>query len=379
MITRRDVFVAVLAAGATSVVLLTPWQEMGSHLFAPRLASSGLGDGLDQALAALDGTHGIGRAYVESQTPALTAEQLTRELGRRFGNPLKDLATAEATIAQTIKADFAAGRTCRVDGWLLSQTECELAGLRWHLHGDAPAIRAVAATPVAAAAVAPAATPEVTGEAETPVSQIVEVLNWGPRTTEQGTRFNEQPDGHSGLWFQADNVPSWVKVRIDGADAPTQVSERGFTSGLFGDTQERILSTPGNYRIELHDPMRDITQLIGEFEVRPMAERAVLPDGTHSRVFCPVVSWGPESTIAGVAANAQPDGSQGMYFTLPCAPRNVQLVFGEDRLPATRTERGVTARVPLAHLAVPGKIALKLRDADSGEELPAGTFEILAP
>lgn len=378
MITRRDVLVAAIAAGTTSVVLLTSWREMANHLFAPGLQTSSLGQGFDEVLATLDGTHGVGRAFVESQSPAPSAETLAESLGKRLGAPLGDRAAAEASLGRTIQADFAAGRTCRVEGWLLSQTECELAGLRWQLLGDAPATQpkaAVATTAVAAVQTQPDAAPN---EAAAPVV-IADVLSWGPQTTEQGAKFNVQPDGHSGLWFQADNVPSWVKVRIDGVEAPTQISEKGFTSGLFGDVQERILATPGSYPIELYDPMRDVVQLIGQFEVRPMAERALRPDGSRSEVFCPVETWGPDRTTAGTAANAQPDGAQGMWFTLPCAPANVQLVFGDDRLPTTRTERGVTARVPLALLATSGKVALKLRDMGSGEELVVGQFEILPP
>lgn len=374
MMTRRDVFVAVLAAGTTSLVLLTPWQGISERLFTPGIEASGLGDGFDEALAALDGTSPVGRAFVDTQSPEPTTETLIQSLRERLGTSLSDRTQAEATIGKAIQADFSAGRTCRVEGWLLSQTECELAGLRWQLLGDAPAIR----SRELAAAAAPAPLQECT-PGDSASATIANVINWGPQTTEQGTKFNVQPDGHSGMWFQAENVPSWVKVRIDGVEAPTQVSEKGFTSGLFGDTQQRILATPGAYAVELHDPMRNVTQLIGHLNVRPPVERALLADGSRSKVFCPAVTWGPDTTTAGIAANAQPDGSQGMWFTLPCAPRNVQLVFGDDRLPATRTERGVTARVPLALLATPGTIALKLRDVESGEELDVGEFEISPP
>lgn len=365
MITRRDLFVATLAAGTTAIVLLTPWQAFVGQTGSPSEAS-GLGAAFDALLLELDGTHGAGRAYIDSQTPAPSAATLTERLRTRLGSGLTDRSTIEARLGEAVKADFSAGRTCRVDGWLLSETECELAGLRWQLHADR---RSGEVAPAAAAAATTTATADG-------APTIVEVTNWGPQSTEQGSKFNVQPDGHSGLWFLASDTPSWVKLRIDGEEAPTTVNERGFTSGLFGAMQDRILSTPGNYALELYDPMRDIVQRIGDLEVRPFAERALLADGSRSTVFCPVTSWGPEETTAGVAANAQPDGSQGMWFQLPCAPNNVQLVFGDDRLPATRTDRGVTCRVPLALLESAQTVTLKLRHETSGEEMVVGQFTI---
>ena len=42
MITRRDVFVAALAAGTTRIVLLTPWRDLSARLFTPGIQASGL-------------------------------------------------------------------------------------------------------------------------------------------------------------------------------------------------------------------------------------------------------------------------------------------------------------------------------------------------
>ena len=367
MITRRDLIVATITAGATSVICLAPWPSL-TRFVASSTIETGLGTSFDQLLAGLDSTRAVGQAFIEGSSTPPSSQALVERLAERLGSSLRSRSEVETAIATAVKDDFSSGQVCRVDGWLLSRTECELAGLRWQLYGDDAAPQPGSLADAATAA----------GVATAANAVIAEVTNWGPQSTEQGAKFNVQPDGHSGLWFSAENVPSWVQVLIDGAPAPTTVSERGFTSGLFGEMQERILSTPGSYAIELHDPMRDITQHIGDLEVRPLAERALLADGTRSQVFCPVTSWGPEETTVGVPANAQPDGSQGMWFLLPCAPSRVQLVFGDDRLPATRTERGVTARVPLALLESARQVALKLRDVDTGEELDVGRFDILA-
>ncbi len=369
MITRRDLCVAALAASATAGVLMTPWSAI-RDAFSPAANDTGLGEAFDALLASLDGTQGVGRIVAEGGAPGTSVDALIERLGARLEGALRDRSAIEARLGELVRADFAAARTCRVDGWMLSQTECDLAGLRWHLLGEASG--ALASAPPQATTVDSA--PEAT--AGPPAAAIVEVTNWGPQSTEQGSPFNVQPDGHSGLWFVAPGTPNWVKVRIDGQESPTTVTENGFTSGLFGSLQDRILNTPGSYRVELHDPVNDTLQLIGELVVRPLAERAVKEDGSRSAIFCPVTEWGPTETTAGVAENPQPDGSQGMWFLLPCAPNNVQLVFGDDRLPATRTDRGITSRVPLALLESPGTVGIKLRHAHSGEELAVGLFEI---
>lgn len=378
MITRRDLCVAVIAAGATATGFVTPWGTI-RDAFAPPANNTGLGRAFDTLLAGLDGTQGVGRIVAEGGAPGTSADALIERLGSHLEGALSDRASIEARLGERVRADFAAARTCRVDGWTLSQTECDLAGLRWHLMHDAPAPSRASntATPLPAAGAATGAAASDAAKAPgQPPAAIVEVTNWGPRTTEQGSKFNVQPDGHSGLWFVAPGTPDWVKVRIDGQESPTTVSEAGFTSGIFGSLQERLLATPGSYRVELYDPVNDTVQPIGELVVRPMAERAIREDGTRSSIFCPVTGWGPTETTVGVAENAQPDGSQGMWFLLPCAPNNVQLVFGDDRLPATRTDRGITSRVPLALLESPGTVSIRLRHIHSGEELTVGLFEI---
>ncbi len=385
MITRRDLCVAALAAGVTATGFLAPWSDLRDYLL-PASDGSGLGRTFDLMLADLDGTQGVGRLVAEGWPAKGEANALIARLEERLEGHLRDPSALQARLGELVREDFSAARTCRVDGWLLSQTECDLAGLRWHFFGNAAVpkqasadVQPSAAAPAATTAAAAAPSDTESGAAQAPAAAppaIVEVTDWGPRTTEQGSHFNVQPDGHSGLWFVAPGVPSWIKIRIDGQESPTTITENGLTSGLFGSLQDRLLATPGNYRIELYDPVKDIAQPIGELVVRPFSERAVRPDGSRSAVFCPVTSWGPTETTAGTAANAQPDGAQGMWFLLPCAPNNLQLVFGDDRLPATRTDRGVTARVPLALLGSPRSVPLKLRHERSGEELAVGIFEI---
>lgn len=365
MITRRDAFVATLAAGATAGAFLLPWPRLGAWI-GLGAADTGLGAAFEQVLAALDGTGPVGNAWLEAQADGLDAMSLGARLGERLGAGLTSPAVVEQRIAAAIQADFLERRLCDIGGWQLSQTECELAGLRVLALGDAPA-RTDSPEPADA-------TPEAAGSV-----LIAEVTDWGPRGTEQGVPFNVQPDGHSGLWFAATGVPNWARIRIDGIEAATTINETTVTSGLFGALKDRILATPGVYPVELYDPMTKRAQRIGDLVVRARAERALRADGRRSEVFCPITGWGPAETIAGVAANPLPDGSLGLWFALACAPRNTQLDFGGDRLAATRGDAGVTVRVPLALIESARTVPLHLRDADTGEELAVGVFSIVEP
>jgi len=366
MMTRRDLIVAVISAAATSTGFLMPWKRVGDWMI-PARDPIGLGHEMAQFIAQLDNVSHVGRAFVEQSNPSVELEDLAKRFSERLG-PLPTEANAlQLRIASAIRADFRERRICQIEGWQLSQTECELAGMRWLAFGDRSVQKAVAQV----------GDDPVADQGPPPI--LATVTAWGPQTTEEGMKFNPQPDGHSGLWFLAQDVPTWAKMRIDGVEMPTQITEKGFTSGLFGDVQERILATPGRYLVELYDPMKKVAQPIGEFVVRPRAERVLRPDGSRSEVFCPVTDWGARETVAGIAANPQPDGSMGLWFKLDCAPQTLQVAFGDDRLNATVSDTLVTTRVPLALLESARDVPITLRDPGTGEELAVGTFHILAP
>lgn len=367
-LSRRNWILLSVAAGAAAGAALLPWQRILT-LPASRWFASGLdaNPAVEAVLLGLDGTVDIGQAWLAGEGAGRDLDALVDGLEALLGEA-DSREAVEAALSERIRREHADGTLCDVDGWRLSRTECELAAIRWLAFGS-----------LAAAASAPA---EAQSAAETEPGTpptIVEVSNWGPRGTEQGSPFNVQPDGHSGLWFAAVNAPSWVKIMIAGREAPTTVLDRVVTSGLFGEDGYRILSTPGSYPIELFDPVSGIRQPIGEFVVHPRAERAVLEDGSRAESLCPVSAWGPDRTRAGEPANAQPDGSMGLWFRTACAPGNVRLLFGEDRLSMTRSEFGLTARVPLALIEAAGERRIALLDVDTGQEMAVGLFRIDPP
>lgn len=364
-LSRRNWLLLSVAAGAAAGAVLAPWQRIltlpASRWFAPGLDAN---PDVEAVLLGLDGTVDVGQAWLAGEGAGRDLRGLMDGLQILLGDA-DSREAIEAALSEHIRREHVEGTLCEVDGWRLSRTECELAAIRWLAFGSL----AAAAAPVQAESQTAANEP---GKAP----MIVEVSNWGPRGTEQGSPFNVQPDGHSGLWFAAVNAPSWVKILIAGREAPTTVLDRVVTSGLFGEDGHRILSTPGSYPVELFDPVSGIRQPIGDFVVHPRAERALLEDGTRAEWLCPVSAWGPDRTRAGEPANAQPDGSMGLWFRTACAPGNVRLLFGEDRLGMTRSEFGLTARVPLALIESAGERRIALLDVDTGQEMAVGLFHI---
>jgi hypothetical protein len=275
-----------------------------------------------------------------------------------------DSADLDAAIAQQVLREFAGGGICVIDGWQLSLTECQLAGLHQ---------LAIASGLIDGKGAQRQASAE--GMQAYTVGEIAPLENWGPRHTLQGKKFNQQLDGHSGLWFKVLGAPAHVKIMIDGEIAKTSVSERTISSGLFDDMQERILATPGQYDIDLVDPIRKIRQPVGKFEVKadPSARQAA---DERTVAFCQIERWGPRTTSVGVAANEQPDGSMGIWIRTPCLPVNTQLFFGEDLLPVKRRPFGLTASIPLAFLGAPGSVALFLYNPQTTEKRLIGQLVI---
>lgn len=372
MITRRDFVVAGISAGSTALAFQwlggdTPRETslagVDGTAPAPELAIDvGLGEPMNQLLRSMDNADGLGRAWLAAQQEKPTLSQLAAVVGKHIDPAGADLAQAAANRVQD---DFARGRVCEIEDWRLSLTECQLAGLR---------VLAIDANPANAAVAEARRNGE--GESGYTIGEIAPLKNWGPRKTLQGQSFNTQPDGHSGLWFQFKGAPARARIMIDGEIAKTSVSPDTVTSGLFGATQKRILSTPGAYEIALVDPVRRVKQPIGKLVVEKdpsykAEEHAQARDG-----YCPATKWGPRKTQVGVARNEQPDGSMGVWVHMDCYPGDATLRFGDDPLPLTRKGFGFTTSIPLPLLESPGEKPLVLMSPGAGTEFTVGHIVI---
>jgi len=348
---------AVVAAGAGAAL----WLKRG---VTRKRDDMRLGDGAYTVIGALRGTDAVAQYAIDAVNgapdPLVPIEKaLIERLG--IGNDLGISASNfAAKLADAVRDDYRQRRFCKGSAWLVSETECNVAALRLLVFGAAPAV-------------------DDSAEAELSEGKIVDVEDWGERSTEVNTPFAVQSDGHSGIWIKAKNAPPWVKFEIDGVRVRTFHSENAITTGLYGDLGPRVLSRVGEHPVALVDEMAGIRQPLGVFTVRPRAPRLRRPDGTVSELFCPVDAWGPDGTTAGTPANRQPDGSEGLWIKTACAPATARIVFGGVELSSTVRPGLVTAAVPLTLIGESRDVPVELRDRRSGETMAVGTFRIQAP
>jgi hypothetical protein len=281
-------------------------------------------------------------------------QALTRELEGRLSaaGTEQDLAPS---IDALIREDFAGGRIIDVDGWQLSETECRLAAL-------------AAATQGRRSPAMPELSPERAGT-------VVEVSNWGPQSTPQREVFNEQADGHAGLWFKAENAPASAVIVFDGKVQATQVYAGHMTSGIHGKHMEEVINTPGVYTVELLDRARRIRQPIGEFRVIGTAGPQASA-GAAAMAACTVQSWGPDRGSAGKPFNEQPGGASAFWVRTDCALPGSELILEGVPLKTTVRDRLLTATVPEGHKLAPGSYELLVRVGGGERLVRAGDFRV---
>jgi hypothetical protein len=95
-----------------------------------------------------------------------------------------------------------------------------------------------------------------------------------------------------------------------------------------------------------------------------------------------VVSWGPKTTAAGTAFNAQPDGNSGLFFeldnTVPAVPFAVSFA-GKPLSGVVASGKVVTATVPADYLSAAGSFPIVIEVPSTGARIEVGSFEVTAP
>jgi len=263
-----------------------------------------------------------------------------------------------AALQNLMAEDFSGGRTAEIDGWVMSRTECLIAAAAAKAQGLREASEA---------------TPDTYAEAV-----IAAVIDWGPQSTFTGVLFNPVGNGRGGFWVRIeDSVPGSVRLALGAKEIVTHFQPGVVTGSLEPEFMDQVLSQPAAYPLQLRDRARRLQQTLGDFVVTAPPAMALLPDGTHSSVFCEIGAWGPQAVAQGAAFNEQADGSAAIWVAIGCmAPVDVQLLLAGEALPTDRHLELVTARVPHYASLARGTHELWLVDERSGERLQVGLLQV---
>ena len=199
----------------------------------------------------------LGEKVLQDQAPrsGATFDALHAEVMNGLSERGADL---RVEIGKKVERDFAEGRTCRVDGWQLSATECHLAALAFLFQEGGGHIEAPAA----------GSDSPISGLPEKP---IAELENWGPRFGTVGEGFNVQPSGDSALWFlftEMDQQP--YEIYFGGRPLRTSVvgGRNLITATVTKGQMRRLASKPDEIPVHLVNSVQGSKQLLGHFSVR---------------------------------------------------------------------------------------------------------------
>ena len=186
----------------------------------------------------------LGERYLRSA--GLPADRAFQSLAEATA-PLVSSGKISDAVFQRIRADFAHGETCRVDGWELSLTECRLAAITFLLAKDGVHIENAEVA--------------VNGPLDhLPDAEFARLQRWGPKSAAAGDPFNVQPNGNSALWFrfrELDDYPGY-RVYFDSVAASTAINGKArlITASLTPAQLEPLNATARDVPIYLVDPMR---------------------------------------------------------------------------------------------------------------------------
>lgn len=109
-----------------------------------------------------------------------------------------------------------------------------------------------------------------------------------------------------------------------------------------------LFKDPGRLPLAYVDPVRQESEEIGSFEVRPRAPRLGAEGWRGERAFCAISAWGPQQTPLDPPANRQPDGSMGLWVRAECMPPEARVVVAGVPLDTDVTDTLATARLHLS-------------------------------
>jgi len=282
-------------------------------------------------------------------------DQLLTHLNAKKKISFKDL---EEKVLASISQDFTLGKIVKVDQWHISLTEALIIASAFDVLG------VVAETKV------------IKTYDNAPFEDFLTVEKWGPQETYQGIKFNEQPDGHCGLWVVATGVSDALQIYVAGKKRNVFVNEKGLTTGIYKDV-DSFINTIGTSQIIAYDEINHVKQVIGEFKVLPPPKFHQYDDGSSSKVFSEIRKWGPKNALVGEVFNIQPNGYAAFWIKGSSRSKSVKLRFNnKEHTTTVRKDMITTSFSPLNLPSKPGKYPVSLVSHEHDEELLLGFMEV---
>lgn len=302
---------------------------------------------LQEAARSAPGIHQIGLA-IGSFEPfdAAVAERTLLSVMGFDANQAVVQAELQAALSQAIKDDFAEGNVVEVEQYLLSQSEALFVRYALEMQG---LVGIVYTQPTA----------------DIHDGHIASDVKFGPTYTVVGQIFNEQPDGHGGLWIQAQNTPPGTVILVNGQPIETSRKPELLTGAVYGKELQALIAQPARHTIALLVPDTGIRQVLGEIEVRPRPPAATMEDGKPSTVFCEVDKWSVRNSKKG----------EMIVIETLCGPRSSAIYLGELAL-QTRVKARTIEAVLDRSILQPGEYPLRLVDVHSGEAVHLGDIQL---
>jgi len=338
--TLNGYFVASVAGGSAIGFVAGRY----SNISATEIAAPALQKLRDAAISA-SGVHLIGSRINDFEPFNLLGTE--QELLSLLGLPAAQLIRTEEfqnALSLSVQRDYLSNNLLNVEGYLLSHTEALF--VRYALEKQGL---------VGVAYEAPA--PVVTD------GYIASDVKFGPNFTVVGQIFNEQPDGHGGIWVQAKNTPAGTVIMVNDRPIKTRRKPEALTGAIYGEELRSLIAKPAKHRIALFVPDTGIRQDLGEFEVRPRPPPAVTESGTASSVFCEIHEWSVKSE----------NGGEKIVVRTLCGPRSSALYIGELALTTKVFQHTVEAILDRSVLSLE-QYPLRLVDVHSGEAIFLGNF-----
>ncbi len=314
-------------------------------------------------------TNGLSTFEIDSWMPQLVIAPAFKDISDEYPGAMKSIMSDEkfsetseqeflAYLNQKIKRDYKNNQLIDVDQWKISLTE-------------AMVMAAALQSGVAMVKVDQDQTFE-----NAPFEDFLKVKTWGPQETYQGVKFNEQPDGHCGMWITADNINDGMEVYIGGQKTHAFINENGLTTGIY-DNVDEFINQVGGSEIVVYDSINHRKQMIGTFQVLPPFEFYRYKDGTQSKVFSVLKDWGPQKADVGEVFNQQQEGVASFWIKVNSKSTQVRLVFNGHSYKATVRKDIITSSFPADNIPKkPGLYPVYLVSQEYNEKLHVGDFKI---